>query len=150
MAWEEHGLAFARDGYRLRGGSRPPGGPQDPGRVSSRWRRLQARIGLPEDFRIHDLRHSYVTNALDAGENLVEGLRERPPPLTGLHDGNGTASAAAKAPGSWPQPTPAAWDCPDWPDGRPLLTSAPPDALVRRLVTHSPGKRKTPDQQGSL
>ncbi|MGW1869563.1 hypothetical protein ACWCPS_28870 [Streptomyces mauvecolor] len=30
------------------------------------------RLNLPEDFRIHDWRHSKVTNDLEAGENPVE------------------------------------------------------------------------------
>jgi integrase len=69
--WNDHDLVFARDGWRLRKDSRA-GGPQDPEKVSARWRRLRAALRLPDDFRIHDLRHSYVTNALDAGENPVE------------------------------------------------------------------------------
>ncbi|GAA1922111.1 site-specific integrase [Streptomyces sodiiphilus] len=70
-AWTDHGLVFARDGHRVHKTSRI-GGPQDPEKVSARWRRLRTRLRLPEGFRIHDLRHSYVTNGLEAGENPVE------------------------------------------------------------------------------
>ncbi|MFF2328522.1 MULTISPECIES: hypothetical protein [unclassified Streptomyces] len=35
----------------------------------ARWR---TRLHLPEDFPIHDWRHSKVTNDLQAGENPVE------------------------------------------------------------------------------
>ncbi len=68
--WVEQGLVFARDGYRIRQDGIPPGGPQDAGQVSARWRTTRARLDLPE--RIHDWRHSKVTNDLDAGENPVE------------------------------------------------------------------------------
>lgn len=43
-----------------------PGGPQDAGQVSARWRRTRERLDLPEKFRSHDWRHSKVTNDLDA------------------------------------------------------------------------------------
>ncbi|MEU1630731.1 hypothetical protein ABZ746_36775 [Streptomyces sp. NPDC020096] len=33
---------------------------------------MRRPLSLPDDFRIHDWRHSWVTNALDAGENPVE------------------------------------------------------------------------------
>jgi integrase len=33
---------------------------------------VRDRLRLPEDIRLHDLRSSYVTNALDARENPVE------------------------------------------------------------------------------
>lgn len=69
-AWVDHDLVFARDCFKLYRGE--AGGPQDPEKVSARWRTLRNRLKLPDDFRIHDWRHSYVTNALEAGENLVE------------------------------------------------------------------------------
>ncbi|MGW4565134.1 tyrosine-type recombinase/integrase [Streptomyces sp. NPDC004561] len=69
-AWVDHDLVFARDGFKLyRGGA---GGPQDPEKVSARWRTLRTRLKLPEEFRVHDWRHSKVTNDLEAGENPVE------------------------------------------------------------------------------
>jgi integrase len=70
VAWVDHDLVFARDSFKLLKGS--PGGPQDPEKVTARWRTLRRRLGLPEDFRIHDWRHSKVTNDLEAGENPVE------------------------------------------------------------------------------
>lgn len=69
---DAHGLVFARDGYMPRRGGIAPGGPQDAGQVSARWRTTRTRLELPERFRIHDWRHSKVTNDLDAGENPVE------------------------------------------------------------------------------
>ncbi|WP_183091243.1 tyrosine-type recombinase/integrase [Streptomyces radicis] len=68
--WTDHGLVFPRDGFRLRRDG--AGGPQDPEKVSARWRSLRDRLSLPESIRLHDLRSSYVTNALDAKENPVE------------------------------------------------------------------------------
>ncbi|QNJ42042.1 tyrosine-type recombinase/integrase [Streptomyces buecherae] len=72
--WDENDLVFARDGYMLKkgGGGISPGGPQDPGQVSDRWRTARERLHLPERFRLHDWRHSKITNDLDAGENPVE------------------------------------------------------------------------------
>ncbi|WP_344635792.1 tyrosine-type recombinase/integrase [Kitasatospora cystarginea] len=70
-AWEDHDLVFARDGFKLQKNGRA-GGPQDPEKVSARWRTVRNRLRLPEDFRIHDWRHSKVTNDLEAGENPVE------------------------------------------------------------------------------
>ncbi|GAU66693.1 hypothetical protein SSP35_03_03410 [Streptomyces sp. NBRC 110611] len=70
--WVEHGLIFPRDTYRLRKDGPPPGGPQDPEKVSARWRRTRERLKLPEDFRLHDWRGSRITNDLEAGENPVE------------------------------------------------------------------------------
>ncbi|MEU8782965.1 hypothetical protein [Streptomyces sp. NPDC048637] len=46
--------------------------PQDAGQVSARWRSTRQRLDLPQKFRIHDWRHSKVTNDLEAGENPVE------------------------------------------------------------------------------
>ncbi|WP_345560321.1 hypothetical protein [Streptomyces plumbiresistens] len=70
--WTDQGLVFARDGYRLRKDGITPGGPQDAGQVSARWRTIRERLDLPDRFRIHDWRHGKVTNDLDAGENPVE------------------------------------------------------------------------------
>ncbi|MFC5803983.1 hypothetical protein [Streptomyces formicae] len=51
-AWTDHDLVFARDGFKLYRGE--AGGPQDPEKVSARWRTLRTRLKLPEEFRIHD------------------------------------------------------------------------------------------------
>ncbi|MFD7108052.1 site-specific integrase [Streptomyces celluloflavus] len=59
-----------RDGFKLYRGE--AGCPQDPAKVSARWRTLRNRLHLPEDFRIHDRRHSKVTNDLETGENPVQ------------------------------------------------------------------------------
>ncbi|MCM2390339.1 tyrosine-type recombinase/integrase [Streptomyces albipurpureus] len=69
-AWVDSDLVFARDGFKLYRGE--AGGPQDPEKVSARWRTLRNRLHLPENFRLHDWRHSKVTNDLEAGENPVE------------------------------------------------------------------------------
>ncbi|MFI2031372.1 tyrosine-type recombinase/integrase [Streptomyces buecherae] len=70
--WADHDLVFARDGYMPRRDGITPGGPQDPGQVSARWRTVRERLALPDRFRLHDWRHSKITNDLDAGENPVE------------------------------------------------------------------------------
>ncbi|MGW3232440.1 tyrosine-type recombinase/integrase [Kitasatospora sp. NPDC001095] len=69
--WVEHGLVFARDGFKLQK-DRQAGGPQDPEKVSARWRTARNRLHLPEDFRLHDWRGSKITNDLDNKENPVE------------------------------------------------------------------------------
>lgn len=51
-AWTDHDLVFARDGFKLYRGE--AGGPQDPEKVSARWRTLRNRLHLPDQFRIHD------------------------------------------------------------------------------------------------
>ena len=62
----------------LGGIARPPGNPwviagrRPASRLASltaEWHRIRARAGL-DDVRIHDLRHSYATRALSAGESL--------------------------------------------------------------------------------
>jgi hypothetical protein len=72
-AWVDHDLSFGRDGFTLYRGE--AGGPQDPEKVSARWRTMRNRPHLPKDFRIHD---SKVTNDLEAGENP-----SRSPPTSG-------------------------------------------------------------------
>ncbi|MFF0965398.1 hypothetical protein ACFYWA_09325 [Streptomyces sp. NPDC003283] len=62
--WTHHGLVFARDGFKLYRGE--AGGPQDPEKVSARWRTLRNRLHLPDDFRIHDWRHSKGARRLAA------------------------------------------------------------------------------------
>ncbi|PNE32649.1 hypothetical protein AF335_19220 [Streptomyces eurocidicus] len=69
--WVDHGLVHARDGFKLQPG-RLAGGPQDPEKVSARWRTARSRLHLPEDFRLHDWRATGINNALDAKENPVE------------------------------------------------------------------------------
>ncbi|MEU3598843.1 tyrosine-type recombinase/integrase [Streptomyces sp. NPDC006798] len=96
--WNDHDLIFARDGHRLRKESRA-GGAQDPEKVSARWRRLRTRLRLPEDFRIHDLRHSQVTNALEAGQNPVEvsaNVRHHSPGYTMARYGHSRKDGARK------------------------------------------------------
>jgi hypothetical protein len=69
-AWGDHDLVFARDGWRLRSADRA-GGPQDPDKVSARWRSLRTRLGLPEKFRLSDSRASKINKHLDGGGSLV-------------------------------------------------------------------------------
>ncbi|ARX82331.1 hypothetical protein SMD44_01741 [Streptomyces alboflavus] len=96
-AWTDRDLVFARDGFKLYRGE--AGGPQDPEKVSARWRTLRTRLKLPDDFRIHDWRHSYVTNALEAGENLVEvsaNVRHHSPAYTAAKYGQRRMENARK------------------------------------------------------
>ncbi|MGX1851085.1 tyrosine-type recombinase/integrase [Streptomyces sp. NPDC055299] len=97
--WDDHDLVFARDGYRPRQGGITPGGPQDAGQVSARWRSTRERLDLPERFRIHDWRHSKVTNDLEAGENPVEvsaNVRHHSPGYTMAQYGKSRAQGARK------------------------------------------------------
>ncbi len=55
-AWKDHGLVFSRE----------DGSPLDPDWVSKRFERLVAVTGLPA-LRLHDLRHTHATLALQAG-----------------------------------------------------------------------------------
>ncbi|MEU5427646.1 site-specific integrase [Streptomyces olivoreticuli] len=97
--WVDHDLVYARDGYMLREDGITPGGPQDPGQVSARWRSTRERLALPERFRIHDWRHSKVTNDLDAGENPVEvsaNVRHHSPGYTMAQYGKRRVEGARK------------------------------------------------------
>lgn len=97
--WVDQGLVFARDGYRLRKDGIAPGGPQDAGQVSARWRTTRGRLDLPDRFRIHDWRHSKVTNDLDAGENPVEvsaNVRHHSPGYTMAQYGKRRVEGARK------------------------------------------------------
>ncbi|MFI5942164.1 tyrosine-type recombinase/integrase [Streptomyces uncialis] len=97
--WADHGLVFGRDGYMPRRGGLRPGDPQDAGQVSARWRTVRKRLGLPERFRVHDWRHSKVTNDLDAGENPVEvsaNVRHHSPGYTMAQYGKPRVAGARK------------------------------------------------------
>jgi integrase len=39
--------------------------------IDQSWRTIKARAGLPDDFRIHDLRHTYASHAILSGETLT-------------------------------------------------------------------------------
>ncbi|GHE98034.1 hypothetical protein GCM10018785_72890 [Streptomyces longispororuber] len=96
--WVDHGLVFARDGFKLQKG-RTAGGPQDPEKVSARWRTVRARMKLPEDFRLHDWRASKITNDLDNHENPVEvsaNARHHSPGYTMARYGRRRAEGAKK------------------------------------------------------
>ncbi|WP_367132504.1 MULTISPECIES: tyrosine-type recombinase/integrase [Streptomyces] len=69
--WVDHGLVFARDSFKLFKKSRA-GGPQDPEKVSARWRTKRDRLGLPEEFGLHGWRRTKITNDLEGKENPVE------------------------------------------------------------------------------
>lgn len=97
--WVERGLVFARDGYRLHDAGLRPGDPQDAGQVSARWRKARTRLDLPERFRVHDWRHSKVTNDLEAGENPVEvsaNVRHHSPGYTMAQYGKRRVEGARK------------------------------------------------------
>ncbi|MBD0839300.1 hypothetical protein [Streptomyces sp. TRM68416] len=97
--WVEQGLVFARDGYMLRRGGIAPGGVQDAGQVSARWRTTRKWLDLPDRFRIHDWRRSKVTNDLDAGENPVEvaaNVRHHSPGYTMAQYGKRRVQGARK------------------------------------------------------
>lgn len=38
--------------------------------IDSSWRAIRNQIGLPEDFRLHDLRHTYASHAIMTGATL--------------------------------------------------------------------------------
>ncbi len=89
--------------------------PQDPEKVSARWRTLRTRLKLAEEFRIHDWRHSKVTNDLEAGENPVEpsptsGTTRRATPWPA------TTTAGRMAPGSSPPLERTGLACHPWSD----------------------------------
>ncbi|MEU9603727.1 hypothetical protein [Streptomyces sp. NPDC048057] len=95
--WVDHDLVFARDGFKLYRGE--AGGPQDPEKVSARWRTARTRLGLPKDFRLHDWRASKITNDLDAHENPVEvsaNARHHSPGYTMTRYGRRRAEGAKK------------------------------------------------------
>ncbi|MCJ0870293.1 site-specific integrase [Streptomyces sp. AP-93] len=97
--WEDNDLIFARDGYMLYKGGITPGRAQDAGQVSARWRSTRRRLDLPERFRIHDWRHSKVTNDLEAGENPVEvsaNVRHHSPGYTMAQYGKRRVEGARK------------------------------------------------------
>ncbi|MFF0296436.1 hypothetical protein ACFYST_22320 [Kitasatospora sp. NPDC004614] len=97
-AWADHGLVFARDGFKLQKG-RQAGGPQDPEKVSARWRTTRNRLHLPGDFRLHDWRAEKITNDLDDKENPVEvsaNARHHSPGCTMTRYGRRRAEGAKK------------------------------------------------------
>ncbi|UED83171.1 tyrosine-type recombinase/integrase [Streptomyces profundus] len=101
-AWTDHDLVFARDGWRLRAGIRA-GGPQDPDKVTARWRTVRKRLGLPERFRLHDSRASKINNDLEAGGNPVEvaaNARHHNPGYTMRAYGRRRADSAKKLAGA--------------------------------------------------
>ena len=53
------------------GGMRPPGRPLSPRMVTRVFRRYALRAGLPESIRLHDLRHTAITNAIGQGEDIL-------------------------------------------------------------------------------
>ena len=55
-----------RDGVR-----RPVGRPLSPRMVSRVFRRYATRAGLPDTVRLHDLRHTAITNAIGQGEDIL-------------------------------------------------------------------------------
>jgi integrase len=100
--------------------------------VSARWRTLRTRLRLPEDFRIHDWRHSKVTNDLEAGENPVEvsaNVRHHSPGYTMARYGHSRKDGARRLADS---------ACHPWSD----LGS--PGCWVTWLVTPQPEKQKNP------
>lgn len=95
--WVDHDLVFARDGFKLYRGE--AGGPQDPEKVSARWRTARNRLHLPEGFRLHDWRASKITNDLDNHENPVEvsaNARHHSPGYTMARYGRRRAEGAKK------------------------------------------------------
>ncbi|RLV10204.1 hypothetical protein CTZ27_02975 [Streptomyces griseocarneus] len=69
--WVDHGLVFARDSFKLFKESRA-GGPQDPEKVSARWRTQRGRLHLPDEFGVSGWRRTKITNDLENKENPVE------------------------------------------------------------------------------
>jgi len=50
---------------------RPVGRPLSPRMVSRVFRRYAERAGLPDSIRLHDLRHTAITNAIGQGEDIL-------------------------------------------------------------------------------
>ncbi|HSZ13396.1 MAG TPA: tyrosine-type recombinase/integrase [Solirubrobacteraceae bacterium] len=50
---------------------RPTGRPLSPRMVTRVFRRYADRAGLPETIRLHDLRHTAITNAISQGEDIM-------------------------------------------------------------------------------
>lgn len=50
---------------------RPTGRPLSPRMVTRVFRRYADRAGLPETIRLHDLRHTTITNAIGQGEDIL-------------------------------------------------------------------------------
>jgi integrase len=50
---------------------RPIGRPLSPRMVTRVFRRYAQRAGLPESMRLHDLRHTAITNAIGQGEDIL-------------------------------------------------------------------------------
>lgn len=48
-----------------------PGGPLSPRMVTRVFRRYADRAGLPPTMRLHDLRHTAITNAISQGEDIL-------------------------------------------------------------------------------
>ncbi|HYM45600.1 MAG TPA: tyrosine-type recombinase/integrase [Solirubrobacteraceae bacterium] len=53
------------------GVTRPTGRPLSPRMVSRVFRRYADRAGLPQTIRLHDLRHTAITNAIGQGEDIL-------------------------------------------------------------------------------
>jgi integrase len=53
------------------GATLPPGRPLCPRMVSRVFRRYADRAGLPATIRLHDLRHTAITNAISQGEDIL-------------------------------------------------------------------------------
>ncbi len=70
---EDHSPVFATvETKRGRDGAvRPPGRPLSPRMVTRVFRRYAERAGLPESLRLHDLRHTAITNAIGQGEDIL-------------------------------------------------------------------------------
>jgi len=64
-----------------------PRNPQQHMTTISYWPRLREAAGLPDDIRIHDLRHTYASHALLAGESL---------PITGALIGHKSIKSTAR------------------------------------------------------
>ena len=88
---------WTRDGI-----TRPPGGPLSPRMVTLVFRRYAERAGLPTTVRLHDLRHTAITNAIGQGEDVLlitafAGHRKPPPPSTSTDTSCPNASAKQHA-----------------------------------------------------
>jgi site-specific recombinase XerC len=73
MDTEEHSPVFATvESKRSRDGAmRPTGRPLDPRMLTRVFRRYAERAGLPQSIRLHDLRHTAITNAIGQGEDIL-------------------------------------------------------------------------------
>ena len=77
------------------GRMRTTGRPLDPRMLTRVFRRYAERAGLPQSIRLHDLRHTAITNAIGQGEDITP--RERAIEVE-QNDGSGRVMSVERNP----------------------------------------------------